>query len=53
MLKRFTMCCSVLQCVAVCCSVLRCVAAWRSVLQFVAVRLIGVLSHTLRAGGRH
>jgi len=34
---RCTMCCSVLQCVAVCCSVLQCVAVWCSVLQCLAV----------------
>jgi len=32
-----TVCCSVLQCVAVCCSVLQCVAVCCSVLQCVAV----------------
>jgi len=36
-LNKNTLCCSVLQCVAVCCSVLQCVAVCRSVLQCVAV----------------
>jgi len=35
--KVATLCCSVLQCVAVCCSVLQCVAVCCSVLQCVAV----------------
>ena len=34
---RSTLCCSVLQCVAVCCSVLQCVAVCCSVLQSVSV----------------
>jgi len=35
--RRATLCCSVLQCVAVCCRVLQCVAVCCSVLQCVAV----------------
>jgi len=37
-LNKNTMCCSVLQCVAVCCSVLQCVAVCCSVLQCVKVK---------------
>ena len=36
-MRKETVCCSVLQCVAVCCSVLQCIAVYCSVLQCVAL----------------
>jgi len=51
-LQRVAVCCSVLQCVAVCCSVLQCVAVCCSVLQCVAVCCSVLQCVAVRCGGR-